>query len=783
MRVSYRSLKQMVDFSFSPEELAEHLTNLGLEVREFRLIGRLEKVVVGEIISLKNHPYADKLRIVEVDIGEDKLSLVCGASNIKEGLFVPVALEGAVLKNGVKLRKVKIRGVVSPAMLCSEKELGLGEDQSGIMILPSPSPLGESVSHALDIEDTIFDLEITPNRADCLSIIGIAREISALTGTKLSIPFYKINEGEEEKENKAVEIDIQAPDLCPYYTARLIRDVSIGSSPLWLRQGVLASGAKPINNIVDITNYVLWEMGQPLHAFDYHLIKSGKIIVRRAKKDEVLISLDGLERRLDDNMLVIADSDKAIALAGVMGGENTQLQSYTRDILLESAYFNPISIRQTSRRIGLSTEASYRFERGIDPLGVKEALNRAAFLIQKLAGGKIEGGIIEKGESPKEKKKIFFRPWRAHHILGSHISSSTMSKILRRLQFEVEERKENWEVTVPSFRQDVSREIDLIEEIVRFYGYNKIKATLPSLSSGGPREDFGEQIGRRIRRILQDLGFYEVIGPALSEDNIFNKTNLSPEEGIRVRNPLSKQQEILMNHLFPHLLTIASYNINQGIKRLRVFELANVFKNGDSLKERTFLAGLVLEKDFDFLFLKGLGETLLEELHINKVEFVQCNCPYLSSKERLAIKKEKISLGIMGKLNSKVNNNFELPLPSYIFEFDFYNLLSFWTPGRKIIPPPKFPSIQRDLSILVKEEIPAEKIRENIIRAGGKWIEEAKLFDIYHGESTPSGYKSIAYSLIFRHPKRTLKDKEIDKIQRNIVSLLERRLGARLRKK
>jgi len=782
MRVSYKYLKQMVDFPFSPEELAECLTNLGLEVREIQPIGKLEKIVVGKIISIKNHPHADKLKVVEVDTGKYRVSPVCGASNIKEGLFVPVALEGAVLKNGVKLRKVKIRGVASSAMLCSEEELGLGENQSEIMILPSPSPLGESVSRALNIEDTILDLEITPNRADCLSIVGVAREISALTGAKLSIPFYKIDERKEEKSN-AIEIEIQAPDLCPYYTAQLIRDVSVGPSPLWLRQRVLASGAKPINNIVDITNYVLWEMGQPLHAFDYHLIESQKIIVRRAKRDEVLISLDGLERQLDESMLVIADSDKAIALAGIMGGENTQVQSWTRDVLLEAAYFNPIAVRQTSRKIGLSTEASYRFERDIDPLGVKKALNRAAFFIQKLAGGKIEGGIVEKGEPLKEKRKIFFRPWQARHILGSRVSSSTMNKILRRLQFGVEERKEGWKVTVPSFRQDVNREIDLIEEVARFYGYDKIKATLPSLSGGGPRENFGEQIGREVREILQGLGFYEVVGSALGEENTFYKTNLSPQEGIRVRNPLSKQQEILMNHLFPHLLTITSYNINQGIKRVRIFELANVFKNGDSLEERTFLAGLVLEKDFDFLFLKGVGETLLEGLHIDTVEFVRCDCPYLSSKERLAIKKKGISLGVMGKLSRKVNDSFELPLPSYIFEFDFYNLLSFCALKRKISPPPKFPSIQRDLSILVKEEITAEKIRKSIIEAGGKWIEEVRLFDIYRGESIPLGHKSLTYSLTFRHPKRTLKDKEVDKIQQSIINLLERRLGAHLRKK
>jgi len=541
MRVSFKQLKKMVDFPYFPEELARKLTDLGLEVREIKTYGRLEKIVVGRILKIKKHPNADRLKVVEVDIGKEKVSLVCGAPNIKEGRFVAVALEGAELQGKVKVKKVKIRGVNSPGTICSERELGLGEDHSGVMILPSHLSPGSALSQALELEDTVLDLEITSNRGDCLSILGIAREIAALTGGKVHLPLDKIRQDQITRENNLPEIQIDSPDLCPYYAARVIKSVKIAPSPLWLWQKVLLSGGKPINNVVDVTNYVMWEMGQPLHPFDLETIAGPKIVVRRAKEGENLVTLDDKCRRLNQEILVIADSRTAIALAGIMGGKETQVQPVTRDILLEAAYFDPVSIGRTSRKLGLITEASSRFEKGVDPKMVKKALDRAALLIQEVAGGKIVDPVLEVGKVPLRRKKIYFRPFKVNQVMGSRITSSTMERILKNLGFQVKKDKDKWRVSVPDFRQDVSREIDLVEEICRVYGYNKVKATLPSLGVQGERESREEKVKTTMRYLLRGCGFYEVITNSLTGEILFQVTRLSEEKSIRIRNPLSRE--------------------------------------------------------------------------------------------------------------------------------------------------------------------------------------------------------------------------------------------------
>ena len=782
MRVSYKWLKELVDFPFSPNELAEHLTNLGLEVKEVEPFGRLERVVVGRVVSVWDHPNADKLKVVKVDIGEDVISLVCGAPNVKEGLLVPVALEGAVIRDGTKVKRVRIRGVESPGMICSEDELGLGEDKSGIMVLPPHLRLGENLSEALNLDDFVLEMEITSNRRDCLSMIGMAREISALTGNKMHLP--SLNVERERIEEGSIQIEVMDPDLCPYYSACLIRDVEIGPSPLWLRQRILLMGGKPINNVVDITNYVLWEMGQPLHPFDYSTIMGKKIIVRRAKDGEVLTTLDGVERRLDEEMLVIADATRAIALAGIMGGENTQVQDATRDVLLEAAYFNPISIRQTSVKLNLVTEASYRFERGVDPLGVKRALNRASFLLQKIIPVRLEGEIIERGKLPERRRQVFLRPSRVNRILGGRIPASRMRKILEGLEFKVREDKGGWKVAIPSFRADVEREIDLVEEIARFYGYDRLRATLPPLGDEEEREDRKEVGGERARDILRGLGFYEVIGLSLVGEDSFKKMGLSLKEGIKIRNPLSNQQKILRTHLFPSLLEVASYNLNQGIEECRIFELGGIYRrqNG-SFRERLSLAGLVVEKDFDFLSMKGVAEALLEGMDVRGVEFISCDCSYLSAKQRAAVKKDGINLGMLGRIDDEIVKSYKLSFPPYLFEFDFSSLISLSDPKKKFKPLPKFPSIRRDLAVVVEEDIPAETVEKVILEGGGRILEKVEFFDLYRGGSIPQGYKSLAYSLTFRAPNRTLKDKEVDRFQQNIVELLKKRLGARLREK
>ncbi len=778
MRLSFKHLREIVNFPYSAKTLAEQLTNLGLEVRKIESLPRLEKVIVGKILTIQPHSQADLLNIVRVDIGGEILSLVCGASNIKEGLMVPLALEGAILSGGIRVEKKQVRGVESVGMLLSEEELGLGKDRSGIMILPPETPLGQNLSRLLELEDVILDLEITPNRGDCLSVIGISREIAALTSSHLRFPPFSLRKGKMGPAH-LMRIQIQDPDLCPYYSARLIRNVRVGPSPLWLWRSILIAGGKPINNIVDITNYVLWEMCQPLHAFDYSTLHERKIIVRRAKKKEILITLDGVKRELSEDMLVIADSTSAVALAGIIGGEGTQVQSYTRDVLLEAAYFDPICIRRTSRRLGLATEASSRFEKGVDPLMVRKALDRASLLIQEIAGGKMEEGLWEEGKVPWRKRKVSFRPSRARRILGTRITSPQMKKILTRLTFEVEGGR-IWKVWIPSFRGDISREIDLIEEIARVYGYGRIGVELPPLGDGEPGEDSEERIRGNIRQILKGLGFFEVKGVAFSGEDIFKKAHLPLKMGIRVRNPLSSGQEILSSHLFPHLLEITSHNLNQGENHLRIFELDDVFQKVPDLKEKLTLAGLILESNFDFLSLKGIAETLLEGLNIEGVEFTSCPCSYLSFKERLLIKKEGLIMARLGRINRDLADGFEVPSSIYLFEFEVNSLYSQSRPIQRFRPLPRFPALERDLSLVVEEEIPARKVKDCIIKSGGEWLEEVKLFDLYRGSSIPAGHKSLAYSLTFRSSRRTLTDKEVDRVQEEIVHSLGK-LGISLR--
>ena len=780
MRVSYKYLQEIVNFPFSPQELAEQLTRLGLEVKNVEDFGKLEKVVIGKIVSIENHPNADKIKVVRVDVGIETIPLVCGASNIKEGMLVPVALEGARLKGGIRVKKVRVRGIDSPGMICSENELGLGEDQSGVMLLASRLPLGTNLSHALDLEDTVLDLEITSNRGDCLSMIGVAREIAALTGESLHLPSFGARE-DKEQEGHQNDIEIKDINLCPYYGAHLIRDVTIGPSPHWLRHKVLIAGAVPINNIVDITNYVLWEMGQPLHAFDYGFLEGRKIIVRRAKKSEFLVTLDGIRRELNEDMLVIADSTRPVALAGIMGGKDTQVTDSTLDVLLESAYFDSLSVQRTSKKMGLTTEASSRFGRRVDPSGVRRALERASLLIEEIAGGKFER-VLAKGKLPIRKRCITLRPARVHHILGSRVVPFRMKEILENLQFRVEKNNGDWKVSVPSFRPDVSREIDLIEEIIRFHGYDRLKTSLPSLVNKKIGEDLEEQRKEGVREILKGLGFYEVISVPFAEGDIFRRTNLLSEEKIKIRNPLSSQQEFLVSHLFPRLLKVTSYNLTQSIEQLRIFEVSEVFQDIHPLKEIPSVGGLVYEDSFDFFSMKGIVETLLEGLDIKGVDFVSCDCAHLSSGQRASVLKGSVVLGGLGRLEQGVAKNLKLPSSIYLFEFDFSRLMAFSEGKKKFRHLPRFPALRRDLAIIVPENISAKDVKEGILK-GGKWLERVDFFDLYRGQGMPSGYKSLAFSLVFRALNRTLTDKEVDRVQEKIVNLLKVDLGASIRER
>jgi len=783
MRVSFNQLKEMVDFSYNPAQLAEKLTHIGLEVKKIESVGKLEGVIVGKILDIKKHPNADKLSIVRVSTGREVIPLICGAPNVEQGKYVAVALEGAELPGGVKVKKAKIRGVSSPGMICSEKELGLGEDHSGVMILPSNLSLGDRISHALALEDTILDFEITSNRGDCLSVLGIAREISALTGGKIKFPAYHIEKENTISEKDPPSIQIESSALCPFYAARIIRGVDVAPSPLWLRWKILLFGAKPINNIVDVTNYVMFEIGQPLHPFDLKTITGPEIIVRRAKKGETLLTLDDKERKLSEDMLVIADAKRPIALAGVMGGKETETRQVTQDVLLEAAYFNSVSVGKTSRRLGLISEASSRFERGVDPAVVKKALDRASLLIQKIAGGKVVNPLLEAGKLPLERKKIYFHPSKVNRITGLKLPYSTSEKILKNLGFEVKKNKDRWKVHIPTHRHDVEREIDLVEEVARIYGYNKIGANLPELGAEGGKEDKKERVKSLLREVLVGCGFYETITNPLMGEKVLQIAKESLGNVLTVRNPLSLEQKFLRPHLFSQLVEVASFNYNQEAKNLRLMQMGKIFgKDKKGWKESSSLAGIIVEDSFDFYNLKGIVETIFEKTGVEGVEFCSSHLPYFSGVECALVKRGEDDIGFLGRLHSDVCEKAKLPSQTYIFELNLDLIIFLSSELRKYKPLPRFPSVKRDLSIVIDENIPSEKIKQ-YISGNSPYVERVEFFDLYQGPHIPQRYKSISFSVIFRHPKRTLTDDEVNTFQSKIIKALENRWKARLRQR
>ncbi|MGA1874690.1 MAG: phenylalanine--tRNA ligase subunit beta, partial [bacterium] len=581
MKVSYKLIKKYIDCPLPPEALAQKLTMAGLEVGAVEKAGLdLNRCVVGQILEINPHPEADLLTVCQVDIGTGMLTIVCGARNMKAKDKVPVALVGCRLPGGPVIRKSKIRGVVSEGMMCSERELGLSEESSGLLILPPDAPIGMEVAQYLGLDDEVLDLDLTPNRGDCLSIRGITYEISAITGGRMKETTIAFPEtGASMKD--MVSIQVEAPDLCPRYAARLITGVTIGPSPMWLVQYLTSMGFRSINNVVDVTNFVMLEWGQPLHAFDYDLIQCRKIVVRRAREGEKLITLDGVERLLGGDNLVIADANRAIALAGVMGGANTEVSSQTHNILLESAFFNQISIRKTAKLFGLDSEASHRFERGIDPEGLIMAVNRAAQLILEVAGGNVAHGVIDVYPVPFQPGVVFLHLPLVRKYLGLEIPKERVSQILHDLGFSVDRIDEQKvKVQVPLRRWDIEREVDLIEEIARIFGYGNIPVHLPTGVISAEKKTRLRDIDLRLRNILVGLGFSEAINysfisgrvlDALSEDTS------SPMEKIYVKNPLAEDQNVMRDSLMVGLCQNLAYNQNRKAEDIRLFELGRCF--------------------------------------------------------------------------------------------------------------------------------------------------------------------------------------------------------------
>ncbi len=807
MKVSLNWLKEYVDFDLTPEALAEELDMTGTGVESIQYFGRdMQNIVVGQIKKIGKHPNADKLTVCQVDIGKrELLNIVCGAPNAKEGAVVPLALVGAKLPNGFEIQQAKIRGAVSEGMMCSEAELELGEDTSGLMMLEEGAPIGEEISKFLGLEDVVLELEITPNRPDCLGMIGIAREIAAITGNPLRIPQIDMVENGEEAEACA-QVEILDADLCPRYTAKIIKDIRIISSPKWMQQRLERAGVRPINNVVDITNYVMLETSQPLHAFDYDRLVQNRIIVRKAKKGETMVSLDDVTRQLDASMLVIADAKKPIALAGVMGGLYSEVSAITKNILLESAHFNPRNIMRTARRLGMQSEAAARFEKHIDPSGTVYAANRAAKFMAEFGGGRVLKGQVDVYPKPIKASRIDLSTRKVNKFLGTRLSKAKMVGILQSLQFEVSEANKgkgsrlkdaDIRVTIPTFRPDLEREVDLIEEIVRLYGYNKVKSTLPESRGNRGGLSARQKLERRTRDFLISAGLREVIGYGFISPGDFDKMGLSPDcplrQVVNLLNPLSSEQSVMRSTLIPGLLTMAKYNVNREQSNVQIFEMGRVFKlSKKQLPYEIFTLGGALTgswhsnqwyeeaAEVDFFDMKGVMGTLFDHLKIDEWHLISAVHPSFHPGRCAEIIIENQAIGIMGEIHPEVQQAFDIPERIQHFEINLDKLYSYAKSMKKFEEIPRFPGVLLDIAVVVDKETRVSELEKTIREKGGGLLKSIDLFDVYQGDQLEEGKKSIAFSLRFRANDRTLGLNEIKKIHGRIVDKLSA-LGAELR--
>jgi phenylalanyl-tRNA synthetase beta chain len=805
VRVSYKWLQEFVDIDISPAELADRLTLAGITVEGVLETGEgVEKVLTGRIESITQHPNADKLVVTSVDVGTEKLQIITAATNVREGDVIPVAVEGAKLARGLVIKRAKLRGVESRGMMCSGKELGIdpktmsAEQANGIMILPPDTPLGKDAKEVLGLDDYILELDLTPNRGDCLSVIGVARETAALLDKPFRPPQPVVCELDEKIEGQ-VRVDILDPDLCCRFAGRLIRNVRVSNSPLWMQQRLRAAGMRPINNIVDVTNYVMLELGQPMHAFDYNLLKDGHIIVRRIRDGEKIITLDGAERFLTPGMLGITDPSGPVAVAGVMGGQSTEVTEDTVSILLESAFFNPISIRRTSKYLGLRSEASLRFEKGIDIGGCARAADRAAQLIVEMGCGAAVSGRIDIIPEPVKERVVQLRPSQAAHVLGVDVSGETAQEILTSLQFVVQKAGDNLQVTVPTHRVDVSMEVDLIEEVARMYGYNRVPDTLPfGRSTRGLRTE-KQAFTARARSIMAESGLYEVMTYSFVHPRIFNLMNLPLDSSLRnalkIQNPLSEEHSVMRTMLLPCLMDVLVRNYNRRVQDGAFFEIGRVFiPRGADIQpeERTVLSAAAMGRasgswnmapgELDFYYLKGVLENLFCGLRTSPVKFTPEPADPIFHPGRTAVLEAVgVRLGIVGELHPAVLENYELPVKVTALELDLDMLMEM--SGRPAVfkSLPKFPGIERDMAILVRKDIPAASIFETIRAAGGKLMCSVSLFDIYHGEQVPDGMQSMAFSLKFQADDHTLTDAEVGEKTEAIAGALSIKFGAELR--
>ena len=792
------------DLDVTDQQYTDAMTLTGTKVEGFeRLDKNLEKIVVGQILSIERHPDADKLIVCQVDVGTETVQIVTGAPNVKVGDKVPVVLDGGKVagghdggplpENGIKIKKGKLRGVVSSGMMCSIEELGSSRDmypdapEEGIYIMKEDAPVGADAIELLGLKDTVFEYEITSNRVDCYSILGIARE-AAVTFGKAYCPPKPAATGNEEKASDYIQVEVQDEGLCPRYCARVVKNIKIGPSPEWMKRRLAASGIRPINNLVDITNYVMEEYGQPMHAFDMRNIAGNKIIVRRAADGDEFQTLDGQMRKLDHDVLMICDAEKEIGIAGIMGGENSKIVDDVTTVLFEAACFDGTNIRLSAKRLGMRTDASAKFEKGLDPNNAQAAIDRACQLIEELGCGEVVGGMVDCYPNPKKPWRVPFDWQKVNKLLGTDIPEQEMLHIFERLELGYDSEKK--EVIVPTFRQDLECGADIAEEVARFFGYDKIPTTLPGGEGTAGKLSFKLRVEELARSVAEYCGFSQAMTYSFESPRVFDKLSLAADDPMRraitIMNPLGEDYSIMRTSVINGMLTSLSVNYNRRNKNIHLYELGNIYLPKElpltELPDERMQLMLGFYGDGDFFAMKGVVEEFLEQAGLkNKLVCDPSRKkPFLHPGRQAELIYDGKVIGWIGEVHPDVTDRYEIGERTYLADLDMPGITELASFDKKYVGIARYPAVTRDISMVAKKEIRVGQIEEVIEKFGGKLLESYHLFDVYEGSQIAKGYKSVAYSITFRAKDRTLEDKEVGKVMDKILGGLKE-LGIELR--
>ena len=791
MKVPYNWLKDYVEINVDPHTLGDKLTLSGSALEEVIIQGdNIKNVVTGKITKIEKHPDADRLNVCQVNIGKEEIQIVTAATNMKEQDIVPVALHKSILADGTEIKKGKMRGVVSNGMFCSEEELGIAGDEPvhGLMILPSDAPLGMDIKEYLGLNKAILDFEITSNRPDCLSMVGMARETAATLRTNYTMPNFNYEVKCSTNINDELKVEVK-DKLCRRYMARGVKNVKVEPSPSWMQERLLDAGVRPINNIVDITNFVMLEIGQPMHAFDARQIESKTIVIEKANDGEKFTTLDEIERELDSSILMIKDGSKSVAVAGIMGGLNSEIQDDTTEVIFESANFEGTNIRVSSKKLNLRSESSSRFDKDIDPNLAKLAIDRACALICELNCGEVMEGAIDIYNDVKEEGSITVNSTWINKFLGTEISKEEMKEALDSLDLITEIKNEDLIISIPTFRIDIAIKEDIAEEIARIYGYDKIPTTIFKVSTEREPKYKNELLTDKVIEIMIASGVNQSISYSFVSPKVFDKVNIPVESELRnvvkIKNPLGEDYSVMRTTTLPSIMESLGRNYSRNNDYVRLFEIGRIYLPNEDEKqlptEKNVLT-IGIYGDCDYLDLKGIVENIIDGLGISKAKYVREseNQSYHPGKTAALMVRNK-KVGVFGEVHPDVTENYGINVNCYVAELDLDSLFEASTTVKSYKPLPKFPAVTRDIALLCDDSILVAEIEETIRKAGGNLVEKVQLFDIYKGAQIPEGKKSIAYAIAYRDEKKTLEDKDISKVHDKILKALEHKLGAVLR--